>query len=136
MSSCLPEQIDPLFFYSLTKANLESDRSLSSSSIVLTSDSGEFFVPFTYRSKVGKIKTKNLGNWILDQWPGNDWFWVLETANYSELYERIENNTDLVITADDGYWTAPYIDCKLTSTWHVTYGVPFFTRTLDELYFK
>ncbi|GBM29195.1 hypothetical protein AVEN_27807-1 [Araneus ventricosus] len=129
-------EIDALFFYSLVKANVESDPSLSSSSIVLASDSGDFFVPFVYRGNDGKIRSRNSASWFLDRWPGNDWFWVLENGNYSELFEQVGNGSDLVVTTEDGYWSAPYIDCNITTNWHVTYGVPFFTRTVDELYFK
>ncbi|XP_055930016.1 probable G-protein coupled receptor 158 [Argiope bruennichi] len=128
--------IDALFFYSLAKANVESDPSLSSSSIVLASDSGDFFVPLAYRGKDGKIRSRNSAGWFLDRWPGNDWFWVLEMGNYSELFEQVANGSDLVVTTEDGYWSAPYIDCNVSSVWHVTYGVPFFSRTADELYFK
>ncbi|GFT05169.1 probable G-protein coupled receptor 158 [Nephila pilipes] len=129
-------EIDALFFYSLVKANVESDHSLSSSSIVLASDLGDFFVPFTHRGTDGRIRSRNLGSWFLDRWSGNDWFWVLEAGNYSELFEQVANGSDLVVTIEDGYWSAPYIDCNFTSTWHVTFSVPFFTRIMDELYFK
>ncbi|KFM78587.1 putative G-protein coupled receptor 158, partial [Stegodyphus mimosarum] len=129
-------EINALFFYSLVKANIESDPSLSSSSIVLTSELGELFVPFTYRRSDGTLKTSGLGSWLLDRWPGNDWFWMLQEGNYSELFGQVGNGTDLVVTVEDGYWTAPYIDCNLTTTWHITYGIPFFSRSNDELYFK
>ncbi|XP_015919290.1 metabotropic glycine receptor [Parasteatoda tepidariorum] len=129
-------EINHLFFYSLVKANVESDPSLTSSSIVLTSDSGDFFIPFTNRRNDGSIRTQNLGSSSLDRWSGNDWFWVLETGNYSELFGQVGNGTDLVVTTEDGYWTSPYIDCNFTTKWQITYSVPFFTRNADELYFK
>ncbi|KAG8198296.1 hypothetical protein JTE90_021550 [Oedothorax gibbosus] len=89
--------IDALFFYSLVKANVESDPSLSSSTIILPSatSTGEYFVPFTYRGSDGKIRTRNLANWLAERWSGTEWFWVIESGNYSELLGQVKNGRSL-----------------------------------------
>ncbi|XP_054708356.1 probable G-protein coupled receptor 158 [Uloborus diversus] len=130
-------EIDALFFYSLVKTNVESDLSLSSSSIVFSSsDSGEFFMPSAHRRNDGAVRTFNLGSSLLDRWSGNEWFWILESRNFSELFDQIKNGSDLMVTTEDGYWSAPYIDCNLTTTWHVTFSAPIFTKSNEEFYFK
>lgn len=105
---------------SLVRANVESDASLTGSSIVLVSEP-PFVVLF------GRGSTS-----VSDRWAGNEWFWSLRARNFSDLLSQVGNGSDLVVSLEHGFWTVPYVDCNWTTVWHVTYGAPFFARNSDD----
>lgn len=117
-------QVEALFM-SLVRANVESDGTLSGSSIVFATEP-PFVVVFGHGSPS-----------VTDRWAGNEWFWSLRSRNYSDLFYLIGNGSDLAVSCEHGHWTEPYVDCNWTTVWHVTYGAPFFARNSDdELTFK
>jgi hypothetical protein len=133
-----------VFYYSLIRALVNSDKVLYGSSIAF--DKNQYgannFCPHVYRYR-GRLEAKDLakvsnGRYTVNGTDGYEWYWKQRQKDFTTLLsEHREICTHarqavVVSTKAHGLWTSPYYDCHGSQSWMVTYSVPFFGCTSEE----
>ena len=104
------------------------------------------FYPYAFREvEPETIRVKDLSRQLhykSEHLYSTEWFHRHLYTDYSYLFKRVVNSSfngkfeyeEITISEPsvsdiDGFWTAPYFDCKGTYFWKITYSIPVFHQT-------
>ncbi|XP_069107842.1 metabotropic glycine receptor-like [Argopecten irradians] len=120
-------------YTAILKYYVQNDSHITGSGIAFENG----FFPYVSKSISGSAFPSNLGA-INPTYKQVDYYTMLKARNYSKLWKTegvskvtAENHT-AYIGKHEGFWTAPYYDCRNQEKWIITYSVPFFRLVQDQ----